>query len=359
MYDSVNSVGVTVNLKTPVQDGTTLNNIAYADALNFSPDGKYLAYDALSTIRLPDGTLNQAWSVYTLTLANLQQSLLVPPSAGFSFGNPAFSRTSNRYLVFDAIYTNGSSAILTLDLALGNAGLVGLSQAGLGYPQFNGDDSYVIFADNDATVNSGRSIYAQVLSADKMSTSGNRSLWISDAKLATVYRRGTYTTPYTPPAIALTSPTANASYSSPANVTLTASASSPNGAISRVEFYAGSKILGTITSSPYSGVWTNVPSGNYRVYARVYDSTGAATTSTPVDFTVHPSGSAANFVRVGRPGFEFSMHVPKTGLYRLEYSTNLANWTILGTFQCVSNLDFMDTTATNRSRCFYRAISSP
>jgi len=359
LYDSVNSVGVTVNLKTPVQDGTTLNNIAYADALNFSPDGKYLAYDALSTIRLPDGTLNQAWSVYTLTLANLQQSLLVPPSAGFSFGNPAFSRTSNRYLVFDAIYTNGSSAILTLDLALGNAGLVGLSQAGLGYPQFNGDDSYVIFADNDATVNSGRSIYAQVLSADKMSTSGNRSLWISDAKLATVYRRGTYTTPYTPPAIALTSPTANASYSSPANVTLTASASSPNGAISRVEFYSGSKILGTITSSPYSGVWTNVPSGNYRVYARVYDSTGAATTSTPVDFTVHPSGSAANFVRVGRPGFEFSMHVPKTGLYRLEYSTNLVNWTILGTFQCVSNLDFMDTTATNRSRCFYRAISSP
>lgn len=359
LYDSLNSIGATVNLKTPVQDGSALNNIAYADALNFSPDGKYLAYDALSTIRMPDGTLNQAWSVYTLTVANLQQSLLVPPSASFSFGNPAFSRTSNRYLAIDALYTNGNSVILTLDLALGNAGSVGLSQAGLGYPQFNGDDSYVIFADNDATVNSGRSIYAQTLSTDKRSASGSRSLWISDAKLATVYRRGIFTTPYNPPAVTLTSPTQNASFTSPANVTLTATASSPNGAVSRVEFYSGSKILGTITASPYNGIWPNVPSGNYRVYARVYDSTGASTTSTPVDFTVHPQGSTANFVRVGRPGFEFSLSVPHTGLYRLEYSTNLVNWTTLGTFQCVSNLDFLDTAATNRPSCFYRAVSSP
>ena len=359
LYDSVNSVGVTINLKTPVQDGTALNNISYADALNFSPDGKYLAYDAFSMIRLPDGTTNQAWSVYGLTMANLQQSLLVPSGSGFSFGNPAFSRTSDRYLVIDAVYTNNVSAIVTLDLALGNACLVGLSQPGLGYPQFNGNDSFVIFADNDASVNSGRSIYGQTLSADKMSASGSRSLWINDAFLATVYRRGTYTTPYTPPAVALTSPTANASYSSPANVTLTATASSPNGAVSRVEFYTGSKLLGTITSSPYSGTWTNVPSGNYRVYARVYDSTGASTTSTPVDFTVHPPSSTASFIRTGTPGFEFSLRVPQAGLYRLEYSTNLLNWTTLGTFQCASNLDFLDTAATNWTRCFYRAVSSP
>ena len=359
LYDSVNSVGVTVNLKTPVQDGPALGNILYADALNFSPDGKYLAYDALSTMRMPDGTLNQAWSVYTITLSSLQQSLLVPPSSGFSFGNPAFSRTSNRYLVLDAQYTNGNSAILTLDLALGNAGLAGVAQAGLGYPQFNGNDSFIIFADNDATVNSGRSIYAQTLSADKMSESGSRSLWISDAFLATVYRRGTYSTPFTPPAVALTSPTTNAAYSSPANVTLTASASSPNGAVSRVEFYTGSKLLGTDTTSPYSGIWTNVPSGNYRVYARVYDTTGASSTSTPVDFTVHPPSSTASFARVGRLGFELSLRVPQTGLYRLEYSTNLLNWTSLGTFQCATNLNFLDTAATNRPRCFYRAVSSP
>jgi hypothetical protein len=157
----------------------------------------------------------------------------------------------------------------------------------------------------------------------------------------------------------LTSPTQNASFSSPANVTLTATASSPNGPVSRVEFYTGSKILGTITASPFSGIWTNVPSGNYRVYARVFDSTGASTTSTPIDFTVHPSGSTANYIRTGRPGFEFSLRVPQAGLYRLEYSTNLVNWTTLGTFQCVSNLDFMDTAATSQTRCFYRAISSP
>lgn len=359
LYDSLNSVGVTVNLQTPVQDGPALNNVSHADALSFSPDGKYLAYDALSTIKMPDGNLNQAWSVYMLTLSSLQQSLLVPPSSIFSFGNPAFSRTSNRYIAIDAQYTNGNSAILTLDLALGNSGLVGVSQAGLGYPQFNGDDSFVIFADADSTVNSGRSVYAQTLSADKMSTSGSRSLWVSDAFLATVYRRGTYTAPYTPPAVALTSPNAGSSYSSPANVTMTASASSPNGSVSRVEFYTGDKLLGTIVSSPYSGVWTNVPSGNYRIYARVYDSTGASSTSTPIDFTVHPQASTAKFLHTGNSGFEFTLHVPQPGLYRLEYSTNLVNWVTLGTFQCVSNLDFLDTAAANRPSCYYRAMSSP
>jgi len=359
LYDSLNSVGTTVNLKTPVLDSTPINNISYADTLNFSPDGKYLAYDALSTIRAPDGSASQAWSVYKITLPSLQQSLIVAPSSNFSFGNPAFSRTSNRYLVIDALYTNGNSAVLTLDLALGNCGVVGVSQAGVGYPKFNGDDSFVVFADKDATVNSGRSVYAQNLSTDKMSASGSRSLWISDAFLATVYRRGTYTTPYTPPAVALNSPVSNASYSSPANVTLTATASSPNGTVSRVEFYTGSKLLGTITSFPYSGTWTNVSSGNYRVYARVYDATGASTTSTPVDFVVHPPSSTANVVRVGSPGFEFSLRVPQSGLYRLEYSTNLVNWTTLGTFQCVSNLAFLDTGTTNRQSCFYRAVSSP
>ncbi len=359
LYDSAQNVGTTVNLKAPVQDGPALNNIAYADALCFSPDGKYLAYDALSMLQMPDGTMNQAWGVYVLNVANLQQSLLVPPSTGFSFGNPAFSRTSDRYLVIDAQYTNGNSAVLTLDLALGNFGLMGVSQAGLGRPQFNGDDSYVMFSDQDTSVKSERSVYAQTLSADKMSPSGNRTLLISDALLATVYRRGTFTTPFTPPAVSLTSPTANDSFSSPANITLTASAFSQNATVTRVEFYSGSKILGTIASSPYSRAWNNVASGNYRIYARVYDSTGASATSAPIDFTVHPPGASASFVRVGKVGFEFSLRVPQTGLYRLEYSSNLVNWTTLGTFQSVSNLDFLDTSATNRPSSFYRAVSSP
>ena len=359
LYDSVHSMGATVNLKAPVQDGSPLNNISYADALSFSPDGKFLAYDAVSTIKMPDGTLNQTWSIYALTVTNQQQSLLVPSTSGFSFGNPAFSRTSDRYLAFDALYTNGNSAILTLDLALGNYGSIGLSQSGVGYPQFNGNDTFVVFADSDNTVNSGRSVYAQTLSADKMSATGNRALRITDAYMATVYRRGTYTTPYTPPTVVLTSPTENATFASPANVTMTATASSLNGAITRVEFYTGSQLLGTITSAPYSGVWTNVPAGNYRVSARVYDATGASTTSSPIDFTVHPKNATANFVRTGSSGFELSLRIPQAGLYRLEYSTNLVNWTTLGTFQCTTNLNFLDTAATNRPRCFYRAVSSP
>jgi bacillolysin len=359
LYDSVSNTVATIALKTPVQDGPPLNNIRYADALDFSPDGKTLIYDALSSIKMPDNTLRQVWSIFALSTVTLQQSVVVPPVADFQIGSPFFSQTSSRYIVFDAQYTNGSSGIVTLDLFLGNGGVVGVSQTGLGYPCFNGDDSTVLFADADGTVNSGRSVYQQALSADKLSASGSRALWISDAKLATVYRRGTYVTPYTAPAIALTSPSQNAVYNSLGNVTLAATATSPNGSVARVEFYVGSKLIGTDTSAPYSFVWTTVPAGNYRAYARVYDITGAAATSAPVDFTVRPPARAGDFTQSGPPGFEFSLRIPQAGLYRLECSTNLVNWMPLGSYLCTTNLCFFDAGATNWPKRFYRAVSTP
>ncbi|MCF6402916.1 glycosyl hydrolase family 18 protein [Chitinophaga filiformis] len=92
------------------------------------------------------------------------------------------------------------------------------------------------------------------------------------------------------PVVNITSPAANASFNAPAAVTITASASDPDGSVTKVEFYNGSVKLGEATSSPYSYTWTNVGAGNYTLSAKATDNAGAVTTSATVAIVVNGTG---------------------------------------------------------------------
>jgi bacillolysin len=359
LIDVVSNLTSTINLVTPVSDGAPLNNISYADALTFSPDGKLLIYDALSRFRGGDGQLRSAWSIFGLDLATLQQKVVVPPVDEFNIGNPSFSKTSSRYVVFDAQYTTGDSIIVALDLYAGTLGVIGTSDNGLGYPVFNGDDTKVFYAEEDLPTSSDRSVYVQNLGADKLTTSGNRALAISDAKLALIYRRGIYPNINTAPGVTLTNPLPNAIFTAPATVTLGATASDIDGTVARVEFYSGDKLLFTDMAAPFSMTWASLPAGVYTVYARAYDNQGASSTTTPVRFTVNPPAATGVLNRAGMNGFELTLKLPQPGLYRLEASTNLVNWISLGSVYCNTNLSFQDSAATNFTRRFYRAVSTP
>ncbi len=359
LIDTVSNLNVTITLKTPIQDAPPLNNVSYADALDFSPDGKTLIYDARSAIRRTDGSTRYAWSIFAMDMARLEQAVVVSPEEDFDIGNPAFSQTSDRFIVFDARFTNGNAGIVTLDLYQGTMGLVGVSVSGYGYPSFNGDDSYVVFADRDTSTTSGRSVYRQNLSASKIDASGNRSLWQSDAKLAVIFRRASYPGANIAPTIRLDSPVVNATYKSPATVTLAATAGDADGSVVRVEFFNGGQLIGTDTGAPFTMVWTNLPAGHYRLNARAYDNLGASATSSAVTFAVRPEVLAGLLREQGNVGFEATLSLPQTGLYRLETSSNLVNWIPLGTFQSPSNLNFLDPDATNHRARFYRAVKTP
>lgn len=102
-----------------------------------------------------------------------------------------------------------------------------------------------------------------------------------------------------PPIVSITSPTANQAFSTaPANITITANASDPDGAVSKVEFYNGSTLLGTVTSAPYTYAWTNVAAGNYTITAKAYDNNGAVS-STSVSISVGSSGQPASLIKHG------------------------------------------------------------
>src|SRR5436190_1898790 len=75
-----------------------------------------------------------------------------------------------------------------------------------------------------------------------------------------------------PPTIALTSPASGTSYDAPAAILLAANVTPTGHAITKVQFYNGSTLLGEDSSAPYILTWTNVNAGTYSLTARlVYD----------------------------------------------------------------------------------------
>jgi glucose/arabinose dehydrogenase/regulation of enolase protein 1 (concanavalin A-like superfamily) len=95
-----------------------------------------------------------------------------------------------------------------------------------------------------------------------------------------------------PPLVNITSPLTGAFYTAPANITIQATASDPDGTINTVEFYAGSNLIGSDNTVPYSFNWNNVAQGSYTLTAKAIDNGGISTVSAPINITVYPAGSA-------------------------------------------------------------------
>jgi chitodextrinase len=88
------------------------------------------------------------------------------------------------------------------------------------------------------------------------------------------------------PTVSITSPAANASFAAPAAITINATAADADGTVSKVDFYNGTTLLGSDTTSPYSYAWSNVAAGAYTITAKATDNKGAVTTSGAVSITV-------------------------------------------------------------------------
>jgi RHS repeat-associated protein len=109
------------------------------------------------------------------------------------------------------------------------------------------------------------------------------------------------------PAVNITSPANGASFSTPANITLTANATDSDGTIARVDFYQGANFIGTATASPYTISWNNVEPGNYSLTARARDNAGATTTSNPVSVSVTQPQDAINLA-LNKPATQSSIN---------------------------------------------------
>ncbi|HZM21696.1 MAG TPA: pentapeptide repeat-containing protein [Anaerolineales bacterium] len=92
-----------------------------------------------------------------------------------------------------------------------------------------------------------------------------------------------------PPTVSLMSPADNTTVTKGSTVTISATAADSDGSVIRVEFFAGSTLLNTDPSAPYSFDWTTTVTGAYVITARATDNDGAVTTSQSVTVNIVPS----------------------------------------------------------------------
>ncbi len=132
--------------------------------------------------------------------------------------------------------------------------------------------------------------------ADHVSVAWQRTGSVREAIPAAVifpYVAGVnFDNPPQPPSIALTSPNAGAAYETGDNVTLSANVAGGSIAVTSVEFYRGSTLIGSDASAPYSVTWTNAIAGNHVLTARaVYSGGGVTSSATTVSVTdLDPAG---------------------------------------------------------------------
>ncbi len=102
-----------------------------------------------------------------------------------------------------------------------------------------------------------------------------------------------------PPTVNINTPADNSTFVAPASIEVSASAADSDGTISKVEYYNGTKLLGTSTTSPYTFTWLNTAAGSYVITARAYDNINAVTTSALVNLLV--KDNQAPFVAIISP----------------------------------------------------------
>jgi Zn-dependent metalloprotease len=274
---------------SPGSEGVLVDNIKYADVISCSPDGRYLVYDALTQEKMGDSSVINRWSIYLMEIATGQIWHLINSGDDYDVGNPSFGHTSNNFITYERInWKTGVSKVMVYD-QFSNRHSEVATLNGLGFPEFSGDDSALVFSDTDSTAKiTGRSLFKVGLDKKRQPVAGTRSLAIQEASMAVVYRRGAYRTTNEPPTVTWTSPASGTSVAMGDSVTLAVSAADQDG-IDRVEFWQGGKKLGEVSQPPLALSVPMTSVGTFGFMARAFDTYGASADSTSMQITVAPA----------------------------------------------------------------------
>ena len=88
------------------------------------------------------------------------------------------------------------------------------------------------------------------------------------------------------PIVALTSPAADGFVIAGSNVTVSATASDPDGTVASVEFFDGATSIGVTAAAPYQATWHATVPGVHSLSARATDDKGGVGQSSPITVTV-------------------------------------------------------------------------
>jgi gliding motility-associated-like protein len=105
----------------------------------------------------------------------------------------------------------------------------------------------------------------------------------------------------TPPVVTITAPANNAQFAPGSPITVTATASDPNGTVTKVEFFDGTTKLGEDLTSPYSFAWSNAAAGTHVITVKATDNGNVVTTSAAIIITLTTSTNTLPAVSITAP----------------------------------------------------------
>lgn len=238
-------------------------------------DQLHFAYQTVS------GDVDLVARVGSVTAADAMSRVGVMVRASLS-ANSAFAYTSLRASAgygFEWRYTGGASASVTNGGSAAAPGWVRLTRRGQRFEAYRSSDGHNwTLVDSEDIADMPTTAYVG-LAATSARASASTTATVSNFAVSTNLSNGA-------PTVTLTSPTAGQSWGAPASINLAATASDPEGRVSRVEFYANGNALGSDTTAPYGMSWSNVAAGSYAVTARVFDADGGQGQSASVSITV-------------------------------------------------------------------------
>jgi plastocyanin len=154
-----------------------------------------------------------------------------------------------------------------------------------------------------------------------------------------------------PPSVGIISPTNNANFAAPWTGSIQATNKDSDGTVTKVDFRAGTTLLGTVSNPPATATFTvtNLAAGNYNLTAIATDNSGASKTSAVVAITVLTPGPIhlTSPQRISASNFQF-LYTATPGLnYVVRRSGALPAFIPLRTnTAATNNVTFLDTSAT-------------
>ena len=161
------------------------------------------------------------------------------------------------------------------------------------------------------------------------------------------------------PSVSITTPTNGAKFIALAKIKIEAVASDRDGAVGKVEFFAGTKLVGEVSVEPFRLSWVDVPAGDYSLTARATDQQGATTTSAAVNISVAAAWQTVEQVAGG--WLRLMLAGESNREYALEISEDLAQWTQSETQRAdpTGTVIFTEFGAMPSASRFYRARRLP
>ena len=125
------------------------------------------------------------------------------------------------------------------------------------------------------------------------------------------------------PTVAITHPQNNTAFVAGSTMMIDVAAADSDGIVTKVDFYQGTTLLGSDTSSPYTFAWANVPGGVYSITAKATDDNSATATSSAITVSVVDS---AGFHSLSLNGTSSYVSVPNSASISISGPITIEAW---------------------------------